>query len=84
LFLPSQKLLQRYNNQVDQESGLEKDILHWMRNEAAQKNIPPESGNILFKIIDMSLSSFSHNVTSFSSGRAFSLKELLTVTCCIL
>jgi hypothetical protein len=40
--------------------------------------------NILFKIIDMSLSSFSHNVTSFSSGRAISLKELLTVTCCIL
>jgi hypothetical protein len=30
----------------------------------------------------MSLSSFSHNVTSFSSGRAFTLKELLTVTCC--
>jgi hypothetical protein len=29
-------------NQVDQESGFKKDILHWMRNEAALKNIPPE------------------------------------------
>jgi hypothetical protein len=35
LFLPSHKLLQRYKNQVDQESGFKKDILHWMRNEAA-------------------------------------------------
>ena len=42
VFLPSQKLLQRYKNQVDQESGFKKDILHWMRNEAALKNIPPE------------------------------------------
>ena len=44
VFLPSQKLLQRYKNQVDQESDFKKDIpvLHWMRNEAALKNIPPE------------------------------------------
>jgi hypothetical protein len=35
VFLPSQNLLQRYKNQVDQESGFKKDILHWMRNEAA-------------------------------------------------
>ena len=40
VFLPSQNLLQRYKNQVDQESGFKKDILHWMRNEAALKIIP--------------------------------------------
>jgi hypothetical protein len=49
VFLPSQKLLQRYKNQVDQESGFKKDILHWMRNEAALKNIPPEGFNCLPK-----------------------------------
>ena len=42
LILPSRKLLQRYKNRIYQEAGINKDVLHWMRNEAQLKNIPPE------------------------------------------
>ncbi|KAJ8313792.1 hypothetical protein KUTeg_008353 [Tegillarca granosa] len=38
LMLPSAKLLQRFKNMVNQESGIKKDMLQWMAN----KNIPPE------------------------------------------
>ena len=42
LILPSEKLLQRYKNHVNQEAGINSDILHWMANEAKLKNLPPE------------------------------------------
>lgn len=40
--MPSEKLLQRYKNHVNQEAGINSDILHWMANEAKLKNLPPE------------------------------------------
>jgi hypothetical protein len=42
LILPSEKLLQRYKNHVNQEAGINSDILHWMANEAKLKNLSPE------------------------------------------
>jgi len=42
IVLPSQKILQNYKNIVHQEAGINKEILHWMANEAQIKNIPPE------------------------------------------
>ena len=42
IVLPSQKKLQNYKNIVYQEAGINKEILHWMVNEAQIKNIPPE------------------------------------------
>ena len=42
LVLPSQKLLQIYKNKIHQKAGLNKELLHWMKNEAMHKNIPPE------------------------------------------
>jgi hypothetical protein len=34
MILPSQQLLQKYKNNVHQQSGINKDVLHWMANEA--------------------------------------------------
>ncbi|XP_071174117.1 uncharacterized protein [Mytilus edulis] len=50
LVLPSQKLLQRYKNRIHQEAGINKEMLHWMKNEAKLKNIPPEGydGGLIF------------------------------------
>ncbi|CAG2224496.1 unnamed protein product [Mytilus edulis] len=42
VILPSEKLLQRFKNTVNQEAGINNDMLHWMANEAKLKNIPPE------------------------------------------
>ena len=42
MILPSQQLLQKYKNNVHQQSGINKDVLHWMANEARLKNIPPK------------------------------------------
>ena len=44
IVLPSQKILQNYKNIVHQEAGINKEILHWMVNEAQIKNIPPAEG----------------------------------------
>ena len=42
LILPSQKLLQIYKNNVRQQAGINKEVLHWMANEAKFKSVPPE------------------------------------------
>ncbi|KAJ8321537.1 hypothetical protein KUTeg_000913 [Tegillarca granosa] len=42
IMLPSEKILQKYKNHVKQDAGINKDMLHWMLNEAKVKNIPPE------------------------------------------
>ena len=42
IVLPSQKSLQNYKNIVHQEAGINKEIFHWMANEAQIKSIPPE------------------------------------------
>ena len=39
--LPSQTILQRYKNTVDQEAGINKNVLHWMKNGCVKKIIPP-------------------------------------------
>ena len=39
--LPSCRLLQYYKNSVNQVSGLNKEMLAWMQNEAKNKNLPP-------------------------------------------
>ena len=56
MILPSQQLLQKYKNIVHQQAGINKDVLHWMANEAKLKNIPPEGfeGGI---IVEMSIQS---------------------------
>jgi hypothetical protein len=40
--------------------------------------------NSCTQILPFKTANIISDTTSFSSGRAFSLKELLTVTCCIL
>ena len=42
--LPSSRLLQYYKNSVNQVSGLNKEMLAWMQNEAKNKNLPPPEG----------------------------------------
>jgi hypothetical protein len=42
LVLPSQKFLQVYTNKFQQKAGCNQDLLHWMKNEAMQRNLPPE------------------------------------------
>lgn len=37
IILPSQKLLHKYKNSVNQEAGINKDVLHWMKNGAMLK-----------------------------------------------
>jgi hypothetical protein len=37
IVLPSHKILQNYKNIVHQEAGINKEILHWMVNEAQIK-----------------------------------------------
>lgn len=39
LILPSEKLLQNFKNSIKQETGINKDILHWMSNEAKVKKV---------------------------------------------
>lgn len=39
MVLPSKCLLQTYKNRVQHEPGIQKDILHWMKNEALAQNI---------------------------------------------
>jgi hypothetical protein len=41
MILSSQQLLQKYKNIVHQQEGINKDVLHWMVNEARLKNNPP-------------------------------------------
>ncbi|CAG2216361.1 unnamed protein product [Mytilus edulis] len=55
LILPSHNLLQRYKNSVEQKSGINKEILHWMANEAKIKNIPPEGYKGGLMIDEMSI-----------------------------
>ena len=42
MLLPSEKILQIHKNVVHQEAGINKDMMHWMANEAKVQNIPPE------------------------------------------
>jgi hypothetical protein len=42
MILPSKSVLQKYKNIVHQEAGINKEVLHWMSNEAKLKNIPPD------------------------------------------
>jgi hypothetical protein len=55
--LPSQQLLRKYKNTVQQEAGINSGVLNWMANEAVVTNIPPEGyeGGIL--IDEMSIQS---------------------------
>ena len=50
LVLPSQRILQIYKNKINQKPGVNIDLLHWMKNEAISRNLPPhgyEGGIIL-------------------------------------
>jgi hypothetical protein len=40
--LPSTRILQYYKNAVNQTSGFNKDMFHWMLNEAKNRNLSPE------------------------------------------
>lgn len=40
--LPSERLLHIYTNKVNQKPGINKELLHWMKNEALSRNLPPE------------------------------------------
>ena len=42
LILPSQRILQIYKNKFHQKAGINKDLVHWMKNEALSRNIPSE------------------------------------------
>ncbi|XP_053409240.1 uncharacterized protein LOC128559964 [Mercenaria mercenaria] len=42
LVLPSSKLIQKYKNKADQNAGINKDILEWMKSEAELCNLPDE------------------------------------------
>ncbi|KAK3099914.1 hypothetical protein FSP39_011714 [Pinctada imbricata] len=42
MVLPSQRLLQIYKNRIHQRAGVNKELLHWMQNEALLKNVPEE------------------------------------------
>ena len=42
LVLPSQKILQIYKNKFHQKAGINKELLHWMKNEALHRNLPTE------------------------------------------
>lgn len=42
LILPSASHIKRFKNKVDQKSGINKDVLQWMMNEARLINLPKE------------------------------------------
>ena len=50
LILPSQKTLQIYKNKFHQKPGINKELLHWMKNEALHRNLAPEGyeGGLIF------------------------------------
>ena len=67
--MPSQKILQNYKNIVHQEAGINKEILHWMTNEAQIKNIPPEGHEGGLVLDEMSIQpdlQFSKKKVTFS------------------
>ena len=50
LLLPSQRTLQIYKNKINQKPGINNELIHWMKNEALSRNLPPggyEGGLIL-------------------------------------
>lgn len=57
LLLPSQRLLQIYKNKIHQKAGINKEILHWMKNETLNKNIPPEGYEGGLALDEMSIQS---------------------------
>ena len=57
LLLPSHRLLQIYKNKIHQKAGINKEILHWMKNEAVNKNIPPEGYEGGLMLDEMSIQS---------------------------
>jgi len=70
--LPSQKVLQVYKNKFHQKAGLNKELLHWMKNEALHKNLPPEGyegGLILDEMsIQSDLQFYSKNGKTYLIG----------------
>jgi len=41
LLLPSQRTLQIYKNKINQKPGINNELIHWMKNEALSRNLPP-------------------------------------------
>jgi hypothetical protein len=42
LLLPSQRTLQIYKNKINQKPGINIELIHWMKNEALSRNLPPD------------------------------------------
>lgn len=42
LLLPSQRTLQIYKNKINQKPGINNELIHWMKNEALSRNLPPD------------------------------------------
>ncbi|XP_021377299.1 uncharacterized protein LOC110465666 [Mizuhopecten yessoensis] len=51
----TERLLQRYKNEVNQEPGTNKDIIYWMKNEATYQNLSPDGYEGGLIIDEMSL-----------------------------
>ncbi|CAG2254808.1 unnamed protein product [Mytilus edulis] len=57
LILPSQQILQIYKGRFHQKAGLNKELLHWMKNEAMHRNLSPEGYDGGLVLDEMSIQS---------------------------